>query len=422
VLVLKVEPGRRRDLAEYRGLVPESEISQLLSLAEGVSGLEVVHVNSTSFGGGVAEILHSMLPLMRSVGLRAEWEVMEAPPEFFKVTKLLHHGVQGMEVSLTEEMRELYLCVNKENAERLDLEKDIVVIHDPQPLAIRAFRRDAGKWVWRCHIDASSPHKPVWDFLSRFVALYDAYVFHMRDYVQPGLGAGKAFIMPPSIDPLSEKNREMSEDEALRVLEKYDVDSERPILIQVARFDPWKDPLGAIDVYRKVREREPGVQLLLVASMAHDDPEGWVYFEKAVRHAGEDYDVHFLTNLVGVGDREVNAFQRMADVALQMSIREGFGLAVTEALWKGTPVVARPAGGIKLQVIDGKTGFLARSVAEAAEKVLLLLRNKRLRDALGRAGREHVRRNFLITRHLRDYLRLYSKLVRGGSPSRCEPH
>ncbi|RLE76179.1 MAG: glycosyl transferase family 1 [Thermoprotei archaeon] len=380
-------------------------------MAEKLKDLTVVHVNSTAFGGGVAEILSSMIPLMNSIGLKAEWEVIEAPSEFFNITKLFHHGVQGMEVKLTDEMKEFYLKINKENAEKLDLDKDIIVIHDPQPLAIRYYRSNCGKWVWRCHIDASTPYKPVWDFVINFVKLYDAYIFHMEEYVQPEIDKSRAYVIKPSIDPLSEKNREMSNTEIEKVLERYDVNPEKPILIQVARFDPWKDPLGAIDVYRKVKEKIPDVQLLFIASMANDDPEGWIYYEKTARHAGNDYDIHFLTNIVGVGDKEVNAFQRAADVALQMSIREGFGLSVTEALWKGTPVVARGVGGIKVQVINGKTGFIIKGVNDASEKIVYLLKNKSVRDALGRNGREHVRRNFLITRHLYDYLKLFSKLT-----------
>ncbi len=409
--MVKAVPARSRDLSEYEGVAPPKVLGEIRSLADRLRESRVVHVNSTAFGGGVAEILHSMVPLMRSVGLEVEWEVIEAPPEFFTVTKLIHNGAQGMKVELTDDMKELYLRVNRENAERLDLSGNIVVVHDPQPLAIRKFRRDEAKWVWRCHIDLSSPHEPVWRFLEDFVKLYDAYIFHMREYVRPGLESEKVYIMCPSIDPLSEKNRDMRPEEVEEVLRRYDVDPERPILIQVARFDPWKDPLGAIDVYRKVKEKVSGVQLLLVASMAHDDPEGWIYFEKTARHAGEDYDIHLLTNLVGVGDREVNAFQRAADVALQMSTREGFGLAVTEALWKGTPVVARGVGGIRLQVIDGVTGFLVTTVEEAAERAVQLLRDRKLRDRLGRNGKEHVRKNFLITRHLRDYLRLFARLL-----------
>ncbi len=407
---MKVSVKRDRRLEDYRKIVSDAVLNSIMSIADKLKGLSVIHVNSTSFGGGVAEILHSMVPLMASVGLDVEWNVIEAPIEFFNITKLLHHGIQGMKVDFDEGIKSFYLKINEENVAKINLDKDFIVIHDPQPLPIKYFAKNYGLWIWRCHIDASSSYKPVWNFISKFVKLYDSYIFHMEEYVQPDLDRGKAFIMPPSIDPLTEKNREMSDSEIMDILDKFDIDPEKPILIQVARFDPWKDPIGAIKVYRKVKEREPGLQLLLVASMAHDDPEGWVYYEKAVRYAGEDYNIHFLTNVVGVGDREVNAFQRAADVALQMSIREGFGLAVTEALWKETPVVARGVGGIKLQVINGINGFIIKTVDEAAERVLYLLKNRALREKMGRRGRDHVKRNFLITRHLFDYLKLFYKL------------
>ena len=406
-----------RALESYAGVAPDDQLSEVRTLSETLRGVSIVHVNSTAFGGGVAEILYNLVPLMNGVGLKAGWEVIEAPNEFFEVTKRIHNGVQGMKVELTGDMKDLYLRVNRANAERLALDGDVVVVHDPQPLAIRAFRDGGMSWVWRCHIDVSSPDPGVWGFLERYVRMYDAYVFHMVDYVQPGLDKSRVFVMPPSIDPLSEKNREMRYEEVLGVLEKYDVDPERPILIQVARFDPWKDPLGVIDVYRLVKERVPDAQLLMVASMAHDDPEGWVYYERTVRKAGEDYDIHFLTNLVGVGAREVNAFQRAATVVLQMSTREGFGLSVTEALWKAKPVVARGSGGIRLQVIHGETGFLVRDVREAADYSVRLIRDPELRRRLGERAREHVRANFLITRHLRDYLRLISKLVKSRKGS-----
>lgn len=408
---MRVKPVRDRRIEDYSGIIGKEEVEKIKDVAEKISGLEIVHVNSTSFGGGVAEILHSIIPLFNSVGVKAVWEVMEAPEEFFHVTKKLHNGIQGMRVDLTDEEKRLYLDVNRENAEKLDLEGDTVIIHDPQPAAIISFADKKSPWIWRCHIDASTPYKPIWDFVSEFVARYDAYIFHMENYVQPGLNRKKVWIIKPSIDPLSDKNKELSDEEILQVLERYDVDPEKPILVQVARFDPWKDPLGAIDVYRLVKKKLGEAQLLLVASMAHDDPEGWIYYEKALRHAGEDYDIHFLTNLVGVGDIEVNAFQRAADVALQMSTREGFGLAITEALWKKTPVVARSVGGIVSQVIDGWNGYLINTVEEAAERAIRLIRDKKLREKMGENGREFVKRNFLITRHLRDYLSLVSSLI-----------
>ncbi|MFQ5758602.1 MAG: glycosyltransferase, partial [Candidatus Bathyarchaeia archaeon] len=260
--------------------------------------------------------------------------------------------------------------------------------------------------------DLSEPNPVVWNFLKPFIERYDAAVFTMRQYVKEDLKVGNFAIIPPSIDPLSDKNKPLSVDAINAVLEKYDVNTERPIITQVSRFDPWKDPLGVIDAYRIVKRKFPEVQLLLIASMARDDPEGWVYYEKTARHAGEDYDIHFLTDLVGVGNLEVNAFQRASDVILQKSTREGFGLSVTEALLKEVPVVGGNVGGIPMQVIDGVTGFLVNNIKEAAEKTVYLLKNPQKAKEMGKKGKEHILNNFLITRHLADYLRLFAKLSR----------
>ena len=398
-------------LDDYSKIVGKKEVDSIRVLAEEISDDSVCHVNSTSFGGGVAEILHRLVPLMKDVGLDTEWKVPEGTDEFFNVTKTIHNALQGMETPLTEEMKRIYLQRNEINARLLDLDYDYVVIHDPQPLAsAKYYHERGGKWIWRCHIDLSAANMAFWSFLTTYIQQYDAAIFSMQKYVKPGIESLKIAIIPPSIDPLSDKNKLLSESQILRILEKYDVDPDRPIITQVARFDPWKDPLGVIDVYRIVKRWLPEAQLLLISSMAHDDPEGWIYYEKTARYAGEDYDIHFLTNLVGVGDLEVNAFQRASDVVLQKSIREGFGLSVTEALWKGVPVVGGNVGGIPLQVIDSETGFLVNIVEEAAEKTIYLLKHPEEAKSMGEKGRGHVLRNFLITRHLGDYLKLLSHL------------
>ncbi|ASJ01123.1 trehalose synthase [Thermococcus gorgonarius] len=400
--------GEGKKLQDYAKITGEEALERIREKAELLEGRSLAHVNSTSFGGGVAEILHNLVPLMRDVGLDARWLVIEGPDEFFNVTKSFHNALQGnKELRLTEDMKNLYLKTNEENAKDFDLSSfDYVVIHDPQPAALIDFYEKRQPWIWRCHIDLSDPNEEFWNFLREFVIKYDRYIFHMEDYVRNDLKRENVVIMPPSIDPLSEKNMELEEKEVLKILERFDVDPDRPILTQVARFDPWKGVFDAIDVYRKVKEKVPDVQLLLVGVMAHDDPEGWVYFEKTLRKIGEDYDVKVLTNLNGVHAREVNAFQRASDVILQMSIREGFGLTVTEAMWKGRPVIGRSVGGIKLQIVDGKTGFLVKSVEEAAEKALYLLRHPDVANEMGANGRERVRENFIITRHLERYLDL----------------
>ncbi len=407
---MKVSGFEDRSLEMYGDIIGWGKVEEVKNLAEPLRGLGLTHVNSTSFGGGVTEILYTMVPLMNSVGLKTVWEVIEAPEEFFKVTKLIHNALQGAGKELTDEMKELYLKVNHENAERLDLDGDFIVVHDPQPLGLRRFRKNSRIWIWRCHIDLSKPYKPVWEFIADLLSGYDASIYHLKEYIYPEIPTPRKYVMPPSIDPLSPKNKPLPTDKVEETLRRYDVDPERPIIVQVARFDPWKDPLGAIDVYRLVKEKIPGVQLLMVASMAYDDPEGWIYYEKTLRRAGEDPDIHFLTNLVGVGALEVNAFQRAADVALQLSIREGFGLAVAEALWKKTPVVARPSGGIRLQVIDGVTGYLVKTIKEAAEKTIYLIKHPEERKRLGENGYQHVKENFIVTKHLENYLRILNEL------------
>lgn len=400
--------GEGKKLEDYRKIIGEEALESIKEKAENLKGKSFIHVNSTSFGGGVAEILHNLVPLMRDVGVDARWVVIEGTNEFFNVTKSFHNALQGnKELRLTEEMKEFYLETNKKNAEDFDLSSfDYVLIHDPQPAPLIEFYEKKQPWIWRCHIDLSDPNLKFWKFLRQFVEKYDGYIFHMEEYVQNDLNKSKVVIMPPSIDPLSEKNRELSESEILKILERFDVDPERPIITQVSRFDPWKGIFDVIDVYRKVKERIPEVQLLLVGVMAHDDPEGWIYFEKTLRKIGEDYDVKVLTNLTGVHAKEVNAFQRASDVVLQMSIREGFGLTVTEAMWKEKPVVGRAVGGIRLQIVDGKTGFLVKDVSDAVEKTLYLLEHKDIAQKMGKNAKERVKENFIITKHLERYLSL----------------
>jgi len=293
------------------------------------------------------------------------------------------------------------------------LSTDFVVIHDNQPAAMIQFMPSKKEqWIWRCHIDLSTPNVTVWNFIDKFVSHYDAAIFTCEKYVVPGVNVPKVFIRPPSIDPLAEKNKDISKDEIEDILKKFGIDPEKPIVTQVGRFDPWKDPLGVIDVYKIVKKEIPGVQLLLIAGMASDDPEGWTYFEKAARHAGDDDDIFMLTDLKGVKDLEVNAFQRASQVALQLSTREGFGLTVSEALWKGVPVVARNVGGIPLQVVNGTNGYLVNTVAEAAEKTIHLLKHLDEAKEMGSAGREYVKDNFLIVNDLKGYLQIFSNLLK----------
>lgn len=411
--MLRVELSRKIELQDYSGIVGEDQIAVVRSLGEKLKGKSVTHVNSTAFGGGVAEILHSLVPLMRDAGLDVHWEVIKGDFQFFNITKKIHNALQGMNVSLSKEEERTYLEYNKMNSEMSILDTDYVMVHDAQPAALIQFYPNKNNcWIWRCHVDLSTPNLAVWGFLEPYISRYDAAIFTAKEYVVPSLTVPTLTIRPPSINPLSDKNRELSDSEVLAVLERFGVKPDQPIITQVGRFDPWKDPSGAIDVYRIVKRQFPTAQLLLIAGMAADDPEGWLYFEKTARHAGEDPDVHFLTDLKGVKELEVNAFQRASQVVLQMSTREGFGLTVAEALWKGVPVVGRRVGGIPLQIVEGVNGFLVDTVDQAAERALCLLKNRDMAKQMGAAGREHVRENFLIISQLRDYLLLFNDLLK----------
>lgn len=402
---------KTKSLDEYARLVGDERIAEIRRLAEPLRGARVLHINATAYGGGVAEILHNLVPLMNDVGLDATWMVIEAEDvAFFDVTKRIHNALQGMPLDLTEGMRELFLETDRRNAGDMP-DVDHVIAHDPQAVAIRHFvERDAARWAWRCHIDLTEAYRPVWSFLRPYVREHDAAIFTMPQFAQPDLDMQRVVFSAPSIDPFAEKNRPMALDEAHVIVRAFGFDDRRPLLVQVSRFDPWKDPNGVIDAYRMVKEEVPEVQLAMLGSLADDDPEGKEFLARSMAHAGDDPDVKCLTNLDGIRDREVNAFQHAATVVIQKSLREGFGLVVAEGLWKGIPVVGGAVGGIPLQIVDGQTGFLVTSPEECADRCLRLLRDPELRRQMGVAGRERVREEFLITRDLRDHLRLLGDL------------
>jgi len=406
--VVKIE---KKLLNDYLSIVGKEEIEEIRKLASTLEGKKVVHINATSFGGGVAEILSTLVPLMKDVGLKVEWQVMKASDDFFNITKSIHNGLQGMDVPFTKEMKEIFLKNNQLNEKLFEGEYDYVIIHDPQPVAILNYHQEKkGKWIWRLHIDPTNAQEKIWQFIRPFIEKYDASIFTLKEYIKDDLKMENIAIIPPAIDPLSPKNMDLNKEEIKNIVTKYKVDSNRPIITQVSRFDPWKDPLGVIDMYRIVKKEIKDVQLILIASMANDDPEGWEYYEKTARHAGEDYDIHLLSNLNGVGNLEVNAFQRASDVIIQKSLREGFGLVITEALWKGKPVVAANVGGIPLQVDNRSTGYLVGDISECAERVIHLLKDSEIADKMGTSGKEYVRKKFLITRLLKDYLKLFNSL------------
>jgi trehalose synthase len=410
-MLQRVRLRRKRALSDYQGIVTGGLIDEISQLSEWLKGARVAHINATAFGGGVAEILQSLIPLMRSVGLDTEWRVMGGGEDFFRVTKAFHNGLQGMDVPLTEDMKQVWELYNQRCADDFQGQYDFVVVHDPQPAGLLYFHGhdEVKHWIWRSHIDTSHCNDEYWEFLLPFLAGYEAAIFSMEEYVGQGVDFPELAIIRPSIDPLSRKNRPMSRQRAKRICRGLGVDTDRPVITQVSRFDPWKDPLGVIDAYKIVKRSMPDIQLVLMASMANDDPEGWDYLRKSQQHAGDDPDVHLLS-FQRNNDLEVNALQTYCDAVIQKSVREGFGLVVTEALWKGQAVVAGNVGGIPLQVIDGKTGFLVQSVEECAEKVLYLLEHPDEAKSMGAYAREHVRKNFLTPRHLRDQLALFKRL------------
>ena len=399
-------------LADYAEVIGEKRYEQLRTLAKAAKGRSMLHINATAYGGGVAEILQNLVPLLRDAGVDAHWAVLDAPPAFYDITKKIHNALQGMKLDLSDTEKKLFLDVARENAEQL-IDADVVLAHDPQAVALRHFAKDPDRagWVWRCHIDLTAAHQPVWSFLKPFVEEHDASIWTMPGFVRPDLKQ-KVLIQAPTIDPFSVKNQDMPIEEAREVVRQFRVDPRRPILLQVSRFDPWKDPLGVIDAYRLTKKEIPETQLVMIGSLADDDPEGQEYLDRTRKHAREDPDVFLFTNLDGVKDREVNAFQRASTVVVQKSLREGFGLVVAEGLWKGIPVVAGKVGGIVIQIQDGVSGYLVSSPEECAARCLDLLRDPALRKRMAAAGREHVRENFLITRDLRDQLELVATLAK----------
>ena len=400
-----------KSLADYTHIVGRDLVAEIRELAEPLKGARVVHVSATAFGGGVSEILYTLVPLMKDAGLEVEWQVIYGREEFFNATKLMHNALQGAPEDLTEEQWDVWHRYNEMNARELVGGWDVCLIHDPQPAALYTLVPEKSRaWLWRCHIDMSHPNPDTMSRLLPYIAPYPLALFHLEDYVPVGMN-GKVRIVPPAIDPLAPKNMALSPEDAAYVCQQFGIDVDRPLMTQVSRFDPWKDPLGVIDAYRIVKQDSPEVQLALVGSMASDDPEGWDYFNATIAHADGDPDIHILNNFNNVGAIEVNAFQSQSDVLIQKSTREGFGLTVTEAIWKGRPFIGGNVGGIPLQVENGVSGFLVSSVEECAQRTNEVLADPTLGKALGLRGKEYVRKHFLTPRYLRDYLRIFTELL-----------
>ena len=413
--MLPTVPLADKRVDDYAETAGTEAVERLREAARPFKGARVLHVNSTAFGGGVAELLHTQLPLLQDLGLDVTWAVVEGSDDYFFVTKNVHNALQGAEIPWTARMRDIYWDRIRANAHELRDGFDFVFVHDPQPAALRTVLEEGGRltgrWLWRCHIDLSSPFEPVWEFFEPIVDGYDAAIFTAEEYARPGLTHPVLAFIPPSIDPLSTKNIPLSDETTAEVLTGYGIDPHRPIVTQVSRFDPWKDPLGVIDAYRKARERVPGLQLVMAGSLAHDDPEGMRYLELTDQHRDGDPDIHLLTNLQEVGNVEVNAFQRAAEIVVQKSVREGFGLVVAEGMWKRRPVVGGDVTGIRLQIEDGVSGYLVDSVDACAQRIVQLHEDGDLRDRLGAAARERVRERFLCLREIEDYLRLMARLA-----------
>ncbi|OPY78561.1 MAG: Trehalose synthase [Syntrophorhabdus sp. PtaU1.Bin058] len=394
---------------QYTGTSPKGDLLLLQRLAGVFHGRSFLHVNSTREGGGVAEILQRMIPILRSLGIDARWEVIKGDEVFFEITKKIHNALQGNKEIITEEMWQHHFEVNRQNAANIDLDADAVLIHDPQPGPLVEFRKK-GSWIWRCHIDVSNPFKDVYNALGRYALKYDAVIFSVAKFAR-AMNMDE-FIISPSIDPLSEKNRELTGEEINETVERLGIPLDRPIILQVSRFDKFKDPLGVIKAYRMVKKYNDCV-LVLAGSPATDDPEGSMMLKEVKEFAADDPDIIILL-LPPFSDRDINALQRVAGVVLQKSLKEGFGLTVAEAMWKGKPVIGGAVGGIPLQIAHGVTGFLVHSIEGTAFRIRQLLNAPEMAKTMGERAREFVRKNFLITRQVRDYLSVWYAIENKG--------
>jgi trehalose synthase len=398
-------------LENYREVVGDAVISEIYQKARRLYGKHVVHINSTYAGGGVAEMLDSLVPLMNDVGLEVGWRILHGNPDFFITTKKFHNALQGEDINFTEMKQQVYTKANEDFSVFTHIDHDCVIIHDPQPLSLIKYYKKRQPWIWRCHVDLSNPNQEVWNYLKNFILRYDLVILSNKNYTKDDLPVEQK-IIHPTIDPLSAKNKELDEETISKYIEKFDIPTDKPLITQVSRFDKWKNPEGAIDIFRRVWAKID-CRLVLCGSMAADDPEGYKIYEDVKQKAEDLVENGNVILITSENNILVNALQRRSDVILQTSIREGFGLSVAEALWKETPVVASNVGGIPLQVIDGETGFLVdpHDTGSFAEKVIRLLQEADLAEKMGKKGKEHIRRNFLITRLLSDYLSVLNDII-----------
>ncbi len=397
-------------VSDYRTIVGDSVITDIYQRARKLYGKRVININSTYAGGGVAEILNSLAPLMNDVGLDVDWRILRGTPDLFNITKKFHNALQGDTINLTEIKKKLYLQANEDFSVYALIDHDCVIIHDPQPLPLIQYYKKKQPWIWRCHIDLSSPHPQLWDFLKGFVLRYDEMIVSSEKYRKNDLPLEQK-IYQPVIDPLTPKNMDLNQKDIAKYLKKFHVPTDKPLLTQISRFDKWKDPLGVIRVFKKVKE-EVDCRLVLCGSMASDDPEGVEIFMKVKKEANELVGKGDIILITSENNILVNALQRVSAVIIQKSLREGFGLTVTEALWKETPVVASNVGGIPLQITDGETGFLVEPNNEDAfaRRIIDIIRHPEDAKELGKKGKEAVRQKFLITRLILNYLELLDEI------------
>jgi len=400
-----------RTLEDYRQIVGDNVISQIHRKALGLLGKHILHVNSTYQGGGVAEMLQTLVPLMNDIGIDAGWRILHGNPDFFDITKKFHNALQGEPINFTEMKKRLYVQTNENFSQYTHIEHDFIIVHDPQPLPLIRFYKKQQPWVWRIHIDLSDPNAGLWEFLKNYILKYDSIIVSNEKYKKNDLPVDHR-IFAPAIDPLSPKNMELNNGTMAKTIKRFNIPTDKPLITQISRFDKWKDPLGVVDIFRQVREKMD-CRLILCGSMAADDPEGWQIHEKVRKRASKYIDTGDILLITSENNILVNVLQRISDVIIQKSLREGFGLVVTEALWKEKPVIASNIGGIPLQIRDGDGGFLVdpEDTATFADRVCAVLRDKELAEKLGKNGKAHVKKHFLITRLLSDYLAMLNDFL-----------
>jgi trehalose synthase len=398
-------------LDDYRKIVGDKVISEITRLARPLYGLRVLHINSTYYGGGVAEMLYSMVPLLNDIGIEADWRILRGTPEFFGITKKFHNAIQGDDINLTDVKKRVYLENNQDFASYCKIDYDCVMIHDPQPLPLIKYYKKRQPWLWRCHVDLSHPNQDLWEFLKGYILRYDTVVVSHEKYMKEDLPVDHR-VIHPVIDPLSSKNMDLPESLVNKTLRKHGVSTDKPLVTQISRFDKWKDPVNVVEAFKLAR-KHVDCRLILCGSMATDDPEGWEIYEEVRKKANTLIEKGDVLLITAEDNILVNALQRVSTVILQKSIREGFGLTVTEALWKETPVIATNVGGIPLQMKDGVTGYLIdpMDIEGCSKRIVEILKNSGKGKEMGKQGKQFVKWNFLITRHLLDDLRLLNDIL-----------